>query len=495
MARVGDAGRSERPRARRRGIWPSGHRALPLRRARRARGVRRSPDVAPTSWWDSSPGAPSRRRWWASPRASPTWRVSRLRCTRSPGVPVPRPAVPAGSVALANGRAAVYPTRRRGVGTSSDAPAWRSSPPIGRPMPSCRRGPGPFTRGRTRRSARTTGRSDHRRGLHPAGRGRCSRWWRPGCAPWSKTVAADMVAAAGIPTAGPADPVSFDVANRLLNNAPGRGNGGADRRGGPRSAPGCSATWPSWAPRPTSGGRDRRDRRACPPAASGPGAPRRAAAPGAGPTVAVAGGILGPTVFGSCASDELTGSAPACSGRRAAALGRPVGGRRSATTCGRGGYRSRRRGAGGAARRTRAPPRAVRGRRARPRLAGLSSGWSRRATGLGSDCVPRRRARPPSCASGASRQRPRLSRGGDWDGAVPPERPTRSILSRDHATLGRVPGAGGRGQADLGRLGQCGPGTRVRLVPVDPTAALEAASAVARALDAAVLGRYPLAVG
>jgi hypothetical protein len=48
--------------------------------------------------------------------------------------------------------------------------------------------------------------------------------------------------------------------------------------------------------------------------------------------------------------------------------------------------------------------------------------------------------------------------------------------------------------ADHGRLGQCAPGTRLRLVPVGPEAAEDARRALRRQLSRAVAGTYPLAV-
>ena len=68
------------------------------------------------------------------------------------------------------------------------------------------------------------------------------------------------------------------------------------------------------------------------------------------------------------------------------------------------------------------------------------------------------------------------------------------ILMPDHATLGGYPVLAVVASADHGRLGQCAPGTRVRLVPVDLAAANEAARTARRVLGRAVVGRYPLAV-
>jgi allophanate hydrolase subunit 2 len=64
----------------------------------------------------------------------------------------------------------------------------------------------------------------------------------------------------------------------------------------------------------------------------------------------------------------------------------------------------------------------------------------------------------------------------------------------DHATLGGYPVLAVVASADHGRLGQCAPGTRVRLVPITPDDADEAWRALRRELARAVAGPYPLAV-
>jgi allophanate hydrolase subunit 2 len=48
--------------------------------------------------------------------------------------------------------------------------------------------------------------------------------------------------------------------------------------------------------------------------------------------------------------------------------------------------------------------------------------------------------------------------------------------------------------ADHGLLGQCAPGTGVRLVPITPDEADKARRAARRELAGAVVGTYPLAV-
>jgi allophanate hydrolase subunit 2 len=69
------------------------------------------------------------------------------------------------------------------------------------------------------------------------------------------------------------------------------------------------------------------------------------------------------------------------------------------------------------------------------------------------------------------------------------------VLLPDHATLGGYPVPAVVIAADHGVLGQCGPGTVVRLVPVGQKDAAEALRARRRAMAKAVLGHYPLAAG
>jgi len=69
------------------------------------------------------------------------------------------------------------------------------------------------------------------------------------------------------------------------------------------------------------------------------------------------------------------------------------------------------------------------------------------------------------------------------------------ILMPDHATLGGYPVLAVVVSADHGLLGQCAPGTRVRLVPMGHDDAAAARRARRRALDGAVIGHYPLSAG
>ncbi len=208
--------------------------------------------------------------------------------------------------------------------------------------------------------------------------------------------------------------------------------------------------------------------------------------------VAVAGGILGPTMFGSAASDELTqlGAGPLQAGQQlfAGVWAAPLGDRLAS---------------GVATELVDGEPvelRVVPGPHAElfasdalVRAAGTTFVVESESNRVG---IRLRAEHDPGALHAQGAPVSALDSHGVVTGTVqlPPDgRPV--ILSSDHATLGGYPVLAVVVQADLGRLGQCGPGTRLRLLPVDPEAALEAASAVARTLDAAVLGRYPLAVG
>jgi antagonist of KipI len=69
------------------------------------------------------------------------------------------------------------------------------------------------------------------------------------------------------------------------------------------------------------------------------------------------------------------------------------------------------------------------------------------------------------------------------------------VLLPDHATLGGYPVVAVVATVDHGVLGQCAPGDHVRLRPIDLAEAREAALEQRRALDRAVMGHYPLALG
>jgi KipI family sensor histidine kinase inhibitor len=69
------------------------------------------------------------------------------------------------------------------------------------------------------------------------------------------------------------------------------------------------------------------------------------------------------------------------------------------------------------------------------------------------------------------------------------------VLMADHATLGGYPVGAVVIAADLGVLGRCRPGDAVELVAVTPEEAADALRSLHRALDDAVAGHYPVAAG
>ena len=409
-----------------------------------------------------------------------------------PRRPEPRPVVPRGSVALANGRAAVYPTASPG--------GWHLIGRTGFPLFTPDRPPYAHLAPGDRVRFRVAGAADPREPLlapEPV--------WAPPdgaravlevVAPGLRSVVQDGgrhgVASAGIPGAGPADPVSFHVANRLVNNPSIAGSleltlGGASFR----ALNACYVAVVGAVPEVT---------------VDGVGAPAARVLPLArgqllriGPVrngcrtyVAVAGGILGPTVFGSTASDELTrlGAGPLRAGQRlfAGEWAAPLGDRLAP---------------GAATELVDGEPvglRVVAGPHAELFAPDALDRATRTTFVVEPDSnrvgVRLRPEHDPGTLHADGAPVGALDSHGVVTGTVqvPPDgRPV--ILSSDHATLGGYPVLAVVAQADLGRLGQCAPGTRVRLLQVEPGVALEAASASARALEVAVLGRYPLAVG
>ena len=112
------------------------------------------------------------------------------------------------------------PWPRRVAGSSSGAPRTRSSRRTRRTR--CwRRGTGCTSPWRRTASPPTRCPWGPRRGRRPPAPGPCSKWWRPACAPSGRTAGRHDVAAAGIPGAAPADPVSFALANQLVGNGVG----------------------------------------------------------------------------------------------------------------------------------------------------------------------------------------------------------------------------------------------------------------------------------
>jgi KipI family sensor histidine kinase inhibitor len=407
----------------------------------------------------------------------------------------PRPVVPAGSVAVANGHAAVYPTASPG--------GWQLVGRTGFPLFSTRRPPYAVLApgGRVRFTLAGAGDPVEPPPLPvpewspPAG----SRPVLEIVTPPLRAVVQDGgrrgVAAAGVPGAGPADPPSFVLANRLVGNPDPAGAlellGGGTRL---RSRGPCHVAVVGAAPDVRVDGAAVPGGRVLPLAAGQlleVGPLRR----GCRTYLSVAGGVLGPEVFGSRASDELCGLGPGplvageelYAGPWAAPLGDHLGAG-AATEVDAGAD---------------APPLALRvvpgphpehfatdalARLARPvfRVEGDSNrvGLRLRAEGEAPEL------RSPALGAGE------LDSQGVVTGAVQvPPGGDPVVLMPDHATLGGYPVLAVVASADHGVLGQCAPGTRVRLVPIDHDEAAAARRARRRALDAAVVGHYPLSAG
>jgi KipI family sensor histidine kinase inhibitor len=403
----------------------------------------------------------------------------------------PRATVPAGSVAIANGYAAVYPTASPGgwhlIGRTAFPLFTPARPPFAVLAPgdqvhfAVAKGGEPFEPDPVRPppwslpvDARTV--LDVR-------------------APGLRAVVQDGgrrdVAAAGVPAAGPADPVSFELANRVVGNAPRAGTleltGGGTRL---YCLGACHVAVVGAAP-------DVRVDHGTVPAAQllplGPGQTLEVGHQRAGwrSYLAVAGGFLGPEWFGSSATDELTalGAGPLAPGDVlcAGAWTPPLGDHVVAD------------GATDVDAASVVDLRVVPGPHAEQfeadaltRLAGAvfvvqpesnRVGIRLRAAGA-VGVVPRAGTGPGGLDSqGVVTGAVQVPPGGD-----------PIVLGPDHATLGGYPVLAVVASADHGRLAQCAPGSRVRLVPVTLQEADEARRTLRRALSQAITGTYPLAV-
>jgi KipI family sensor histidine kinase inhibitor len=401
----------------------------------------------------------------------------------------PRPAVPAGSVALANGHAAVYPTASPG--------GWQLVGRTGFPLfsldepPYAVLAPGDRVQFRIATSGEV---AEQRRGAW--------RSWAPPpgarpvfevLAPGLRAVLQDAgrrgVAASGVPAAGAADAVSGALANGLAGNAPGAAvlevTGGGTRL---RALEPCHAAVVGAAPPVRIDGTDIASAGRLVPLESGQVVEIGTLTRGCRTYVAVAGGLLGPELFGSCSSDELSGlgagplkpGAILYAGNWAPPLGDHL--------------------AAGAA--TELPNdgtvelRVVPGphaERFHPDVLERVAATVFRAANDSNRVGLRLRAEPVpdwGAAGGELDSQPMVR------GAVQlPPGGEPIVLGPDHATLGGYPVPAVVIAADHGRLGQCGPGTDVRLVPVGFEVAAEALAAERRVLAGAVVGHYPLAAG
>ena len=219
----------------------------------------------------------------------------------------PRPAVPAGSVAIANGHAAVYPTASPG--------GWHLVGRTGLPLFTAD-GPPYAVLAPGDRVQFTVADPDE---VAEPGAVRPPSWSVPPdaravleiVAPGLRAVLQDggrrAVAPVGVPGAGPADPISFDLANRLVGHAPAVGTleltGGGTRL---RCLSSCHVAVVGAAPDVRVDGTPERHGQLLP-LAPGQVLEVGRLRGGCRTYLAVAGGFLGPVWFGSTATDELTG--------------------------------------------------------------------------------------------------------------------------------------------------------------------------------------------
>ena len=401
----------------------------------------------------------------------------------------PRPSVPPGSVALANGHAAVYPAASPG--------GWQLVGRTGFPLfsldgpPYAVLAPGD----RVQLSVAAAGEPTEPKGLGwrswapPAGARPVFEVLAPGLRAVIQDGGRRGVAASGVPEAGAADPVSGALANGLTGNAAGAavlevtGGGTQLRVLGP-----CHVAVVGGAPEVRVGGAEAASDGRLVPLEEGQVLEIGALGRGCRTYVAVAGGFLGPELFGSRSSDELTGlgRGPCAPGSIlfAGAWAAPLGDHL----------------APGAA--TELPV----GRPVELRVVpGPHVEW------FAPDVLDRAAVTTFRVGNDSNRVGLRLGaeEAVDWGAAgggldsqpmvrgavqVPPGgEPV--VLGADHATLGGYPVPAVVIAADHGLLGQCGPGTALRLVPVGQEEAADAWRSQRRLLAGAVVGHYPLAAG
>jgi KipI family sensor histidine kinase inhibitor len=405
----------------------------------------------------------------------------------------PRPAVPAGSVALANGHAAVYPTASPGGWQLVGRTAFPFFTPAAAPYAAL--APGDVVRF-------TVAGPDEPVVPQPA----APLAWAPadGTRPVLEIVSPGLravlqdggrtgVAAIGVPRAGPADPDSFVLANRLVGT---RNGGGALEItvGGTRARclSACHVAVVGGVPDVRVDG------------ASVPAGQVVPLAPGQmleiGPLrgglrtyLAVAGGLLGPEVFASLASDELSGLGPGplAPGQilSAGPWEPPLGDHLSP------GLPRQISGHAPLVLRVVAGPH---GERFVPdvvaRLCGrrFRVGEASNRVGLRLEVIEG----DGTHHALATAEMTQLDSEGMVTGAVQiPPGGEPVILGPDHATLGGYPVAAVVAAVDHALLGQCAPGCEVRLEPVGLDEARRAWRTWRHRLDRAVQGYYPVTAG
>lgn len=405
----------------------------------------------------------------------------------------PRASVPPGSVALANGYAAVYPFASPGgwqlVGRTNER-LFRTDA-----FPYARLAPGD----RVQFTLEADATSPHT--VPPANRMAPSDWVPPsGAVPVFEVEKAGLrtalqdggrrgLAAIGVPGAGPADPASFQLANRLVGNDDDAGALEITARG-----PDLRCLADTYLAVVGGSWHAELDHR---PLAVGQVVPVRAgehcalgmASGGLRAYVAIAGGLVGPAVLGSIATDQLCGLGPGelSRGSRLWAMPMrvPLGDHLGSE------YRHTAHDAAAMLRVVPGPHHEWFDHGALDAFARCRYivGTASNRVGLRLQAAD---GRSPVGLHPLGRE---LDSQGTVTGAVqiPPDGDP-VILLPDHATLGGYPVLAVVASADHGMLGQCAPGTVVQFLPIDHGQAVAAWREGRRTLRRAVLGHYPVAV-
>lgn len=427
---------------------------------------------------------------------------------RVPRRATPRPVVPAGSLALAGGRAAVYPQATPGgwhlVGTTARRLFDPTAPPFAllqvgdtvRLAPAGHpEGAGSPVRPPSPPRPSPLGVAVPLPPSTVASPGEAAPAWEvedPGMLTLVQDAGRRGVAHLGVPAAGPADPASHALGNRLVGNPDGAA---ALEATGPgltvRALRPCFAAVVGPGPAVSVDGAPAAAGRLLP-LSTGQrlsiGAPRT----GLRSYVALAGGIDVAPVMGSRATDTLAWVGPGRLrvGQRLGTVRRP-GAMRGYLAGGATGPGPDPDGSGGT------PVRLVRAMPG-PHLEWFPCpGELFDRTFVVAPASDRVGIRLRPLEGGPLRRSPaELDSEGMVTGAVqvPPDG-SPVVLGPDHATLGGYPVAAVVITADLGLLAQCRPGDLVRLTPVEPTAARSALAARDRRLDAMVVGNFPVVPG
>jgi len=434
-----------------------------------------------------------------------------------PRKPRPRPVVPAGSVALAAGYAAVYPQATPGgwqlIGRSALRLFDPSAPPYALLQPGdrvrfardteartgSRRGTEPITEEAAPVSAVISVRSrpEARAPLRPRPGSRPALLVeQPGVLSVVQDGGRRGLAHLGVPDAGPADPLAHGLANRLLGNAPDAAAVEIVARGPAiRALRDVFAAVVGAGPLVKVDGREVGHSHVVP-VSRGQRLEVGSLEGGFRTYLAVAGGVLAPAVLGSRSTDTLTwlGPGPLKAGDELevgdsgeARLGDHLSAEVSALLAG---ALVRAHATTTSTGSTAWTVRVVEGPHAAWLEAGLASLC--RVPFTVSATSDRTGIRLEPHGSPLARRPGEVESQGMVTGAVqvPPDgRPI--ALGPDHATLGGYPVVAVIVRTDLWVLGQCRGGDTIRFTPVDLGAAARAFRDRSRLLAAAVVGRYP----